>query len=121
MLIKDLSDCDEFVAGDGSLLRQLLHPDKIGVACRYSLCHATVKPGQTTRPHRLRTSEVYYILEGQGLMSIDGELKAVRHGQAIYIPPHSTQYIENTESSDLTFLCIVVPAWHEEDEEIAFL
>lgn len=118
MLVKDLSDCDEFTAGDGCRLRQLLHPDKVNVVCRYSLCHATMKPGQTTRPHRLKTSEVYYILEGQGLMSIDGESQAVRPGQAIYIPPRSTQHIKNTGGSDLEFLCIVDPAWRKEDEEI---
>ncbi|MGD0235637.1 MAG: cupin domain-containing protein [Syntrophorhabdales bacterium] len=118
MLVKDLSDCDEFIAGDGSLLRQLLHPDEVNAVCRYSLCHATVKPGQTTRPHRLKTSEVYYILEGQGLMSVDGESQAVRPGQAIYIPPHSTQHIKNTGESDLEFLCVVDPAWREENEEI---
>ena len=118
MLVKDLNDCAEFVAGDESLLRQLLHPNEADIACRYSLCHATVAPGQTTRPHILRTSEVYYILEGQGVMSIDGESQAVGPGQAIYIPPHSNQYIQNTGSSELTFLCIVDPAWREEDEEI---
>ena len=118
MLVIDLNDCDEFMAGDGSLLRQFLHPDKTQVSCRYSLCHATVKPGQTTKPHRLGTSEVYYILGGQGLMSIDGESQAVRPGYAIYIPPHSTQHIHNTGCSDLTFLCIVDPAWRAEDEEV---
>jgi mannose-6-phosphate isomerase-like protein (cupin superfamily) len=118
MLIKDLKDCEEFLADDGSLLRQLLHPDKSGVLSRYSLCHATVKPGQKTRLHRLRSTEVYYILDGEGLMSIDGESGKVRPGQTIYIPPHSTQCIENTGRSDLIFLCIVDPAWREEDEEV---
>ncbi len=120
MLIRDINNCEEFRASDGSLLRQLLHPEKIDDApFRYSLCHATVRPGQTTRPHRLTTSEVYYILGGQGLMSIDGRSAAVRPGQAICIPPLSTQYIQNTGASDLTFLCIVDPAWREEDEEMA--
>jgi mannose-6-phosphate isomerase-like protein (cupin superfamily) len=118
MLIKDLNHCEEFIGGDDSLLRQLLHPDEADIACGYSLCHATVKPGQATRPHRLKTSEAYYILGGQGLMSIDGKSEAVRPGQAVYIPPYSTQHIQNTGSSDLTFLCIVDPAWREEDEEI---
>jgi mannose-6-phosphate isomerase-like protein (cupin superfamily) len=118
MLIKDLENCDEFIAGDNSVLRQLLHPDTPDITCRYSLAHAAVKPGHTTTPHRLKTSEVYYILEGQGLMSIDGESEAVRPGQAIYIPPRATQHIENTGNSDLKFLCIVDPAWREEDEEV---
>ena len=118
MLVRDLDSCAEFVAGDGSLLRQLLHPGKLDVTCRYSLAHATVKAGRTTTPHRLATSEVYYILQGRGLMRIDGESQPVRPGHAVYIPPRSTQCIENTGDADLVFLCIVDPAWREEDEEI---
>ena len=118
MTLIDLQECAEFVAGDRSLLRQLLHPDKIDVTCRYSLCHAVVKSGQSTTPHRLRTSEVYYILEGEGVMCIDDETAAVRPGMLVYIPPLSTQHIKSTGISDLTFICIVDPAWREEDEEI---
>src|SRR5574337_1432571 len=96
MLIKKLQDCDEFTAGDNSLLRELLHPDKADLSIRYSLAHAVVKPNTSSRPHRLKTSEVYYILEGGGIMHIDGESERVSTGQAVYIPPHSRQYIQNT-------------------------
>ena len=58
MFIKDLYDCEEFAAGDNSILRELLHPDKAHLDIRYSLAHATVKPGQTSRLHKLKTSEV---------------------------------------------------------------
>ena len=51
-------------------------------------------------------------------MSIDGETARVRPGQAIYIPPHAVQFIRNTGSVDLVFLCIVDPAWRVEDEEV---
>ena len=118
MFIKDLQDGEEFIAGDGSLLRELLHPDKADLALSYSLAHAVVKPGQVSKPHKLSTSEVYYILEGKGVMHIDKESANVRPGQAIYIPPHSRQYIHNTGSSELKFLCIVDPAWRRENEEI---
>ena len=63
MFIKDLNDCEEFIAGDNSILRELLHPDKADLSVRYSLAHAIVKPGKTSRSHKLKTSEVYYILE----------------------------------------------------------
>ncbi len=118
MFIKDLLDCEEFIAGDDSLLRELLHPDKTDLAIRYSLAHAVVKPGQISKPHKLKTSEVYYILEGEGIMHINGESKEIKPGQAIYIPPNSRQCIWNTGSSELKFLCIVDPAWRHEDEEI---
>jgi mannose-6-phosphate isomerase-like protein (cupin superfamily)/2'-5' RNA ligase len=113
-----LRDCDEFIAGDGSVLRELLHPDKTNIAIRYSLAHAVVKPGARTKPHRLKTAEVYYIIEGQGRMHIDAEVSEVSENCAVYIPPRSTQSIENTGATGLVFLCLVDPAWRREDEEI---
>jgi mannose-6-phosphate isomerase-like protein (cupin superfamily) len=118
MFIKDLKNCKEFIAGDNSILRELLHPDKADLNLRYSLAHAVVKPGQTTQPHKLKVSEVYYILEGEGLMHIENEEAKVSPGQAIYIPPNSRQFIQNTGDKDLKFLCIVDPAWRVEYEEV---
>lgn len=117
-MIKDLEHCEEFIAGDDTILRELLHPDKADIKLRYSLAHAVVKPGKTSLPHRLKTSEVYYLLEGEGNMYIDNERARVHPGQTIYIPPGATQYIQNTGSSDLKFLCIVDPAWRIHDEEV---
>lgn len=118
MFVRSLSDCEEFVAGDGSLLRELLHPDKMEAETRYSLAHARVAPAEATRPHRLVASEVYYILAGCGRMFIDDESQVVGAGCAVYIPPGATQSIENAGDDDLIFLCIVDPAWREQDEEI---
>jgi mannose-6-phosphate isomerase-like protein (cupin superfamily) len=118
MLIKDLRRCEELVAGDNTVLRELLHPAKEELELRYSLAHAIVRPGRESLPHRLRTSEVYYILAGEGTMFINGESAPVGHGQAVYIPPHAVQYIRNDGDTDLEFLCIVDPAWRSEDEEV---
>ncbi len=118
MLIRHVDDCEEFVAGDDSLLRELLHPDKSDIEIRYSLAHAKVGSGCRTRAHRLKTAEVYYILQGHGKMHIDEEAAPVTAGCAVCIPPRSVQYIENTGADDLVFLCIVDPAWKQTDEEI---
>jgi len=118
VLIRRLNDCEEFVAGDGSLLRELLHPDKQAIALRYSLAQAVVLPGQTCLPHALKTSEVYYILAGEGEMHIDDEVQKVLPGDAVYIPPHARQFIHNSGTEPLVFICIVDPAWRIEDEII---
>jgi len=118
MLIKDLRNCDEILAGDNTALRELLHPEEEDLTLHYSLAHAALKPGKTSLPHRLKTSEVYYILEGEGIMYVDDESAEVRPHQAIYISPNSVQYIQNTGNYDLRFLCIVDPAWRPEDEEV---
>jgi mannose-6-phosphate isomerase-like protein (cupin superfamily) len=118
VFIRDLKQCEEFTAGDNTILRELLHPAKADLKLHYSLAHAVVKPGRASRPHRLKTSEVYYIMEGEGVMYIDDESAPVGPGQAIYIPPNAKQYIRNTGSSDLKFICVVDPAWRKEDEEV---
>lgn len=118
MIIRRLNKCKKFISRDNAILRELLHPAKGDFRFRYSLAHAVVKPGKDTRPHVLKTTEVYYILKGCGLMYVDKEASRVSSGCAVYIPPHSTQHIRNTGKSDLVFLCIVDPAWRKEDEEV---
>ncbi|MFH1011803.1 MAG: cupin domain-containing protein [bacterium] len=118
MFVSSLSKCEEFIAGDKTLLRELLHPAKQPLSIHYSLAHARLAPGQSSLKHRLRTSEVYYILAGQGRMHVEGEARLVKEGDAIYIPPGASQHIENLGPDELTFLCIVEPAWHAEDEMI---
>ncbi len=118
MFVKRLKECREFIAGDDSILREFLHPDKSGLEIRYSLAHAKVHAGRKTQPHRLQTSEVYYIIDGNGVMHVGEEAVKVGPNCAIYIPPRAVQSIENTGNGDLEFLCIVDPAWRPEDEEV---
>ncbi|MCX6676597.1 MAG: cupin domain-containing protein [Methanothrix sp.] len=73
----------------------------------------------TSLPHRLKTSsEVYFILVGEGEMHIDSEKAQVRASQAILIPPGSWQHIRNTGGLNLEFICLVNPSWRAEDEEV---
>ena len=118
MFIRDLKGCEEFMSADEAILKELLHPDKADLKIGYSLAHVVVRPGKATLPHRLKTSEVYYIIEGKGVIFIEGESSGVGPGMAIYIPPGAKQNIQNLGDRDLIFLCMVDPAWKEEDEEI---
>lgn len=118
MLVQRLDACSEFKAGDGTQLRELLHPDKQPIDLRYSLAHAVVSVGQTSTLHALTTSEVYYILNGTGEMHIEDEVQTVMPGDAVYIPPNAKQCIRNSGTDPLVFICIVDPAWRKEDEII---
>lgn len=118
MFVNKLGRCEEFTAGDDTILRELLHPDKENLDIRYSLAHATIKPGKQSYKHKLRTSEVYYILEGSGLMHIAEESMQVVAGDAVYIPPGEVQFIENNGNRELRFICIVDPAWRQKDEQV---
>lgn len=119
MIVKNVRDCEYGRVLDGTLLCELLHPQRESLKMNFSLAHAILKPGEASLPHRLKESvEVYYILEGEGIMHIDDETKKVRMGDAIYIPAKAVQYIENIGDSILSFLCVVSPPWRREDEEL---
>ncbi len=118
MLVRTLEECKIFTAGDRSLLKEILHPDRQNLDIRYSLAWATIDPGQKTLAHTLLHTEVYYIIKGQGRMHIDNEVKAIKASDTIYIPPGAAQFIENTARENLIFLCIVDPAWQPEAERI---
>jgi len=121
IFLKDLKDGAYFQACDQSLLCELLHPDreKVPLKMGFSLAYAIVKPGQSTLVHKLSTSsEIFYILKGEGVVHIEQESVPVRPGQVVYVPPNSKQFIQNTGYLDLTFLCLVSPQWKKEDEEI---
>ena len=121
MIIRDIKDCEYSRVMDETLLCELLHPDRENEDLKMdlSIAHAVLKVGESSLAHRLKNSvEIYYILEGTGIMHIDNESEEVQSGQAIYIPINSKQYIENIGNDELKFLCIVYPKWKEEDEEL---
>jgi mannose-6-phosphate isomerase-like protein (cupin superfamily) len=117
MLVKSLAAGPEITAVDGTILRELLHPDRDAAPIRYSIAHAKLPPQTWSQMHRLRASEVYYILSGRGTMEINGESREVHPGDTICIPPGGRQRIFSHGPSWLEFLCIVDPAWKAEDEE----
>jgi len=119
MFIKDLTRCNYFIAADNTHLCELLHPTRENLNLPYSIAHAILKPSERSRPHRLKTSsEVYFILEGEGEMHVNDEQVHVGPGQMILIPPGHWQHISNTGAIDLKFLCIVNPMWRADDEEM---
>jgi len=111
-------DAVAYETRDGSLIRELMHPDLHGNQAQ-SLAEATLRPGQATRPHRhLMTEEIYYVLGGEGLMTMDTDRQAVCSGDAVLIPPGAWHSIANTGERDLVFLCCCSPAYRHSDTEL---
>jgi mannose-6-phosphate isomerase-like protein (cupin superfamily) len=121
MLVRDVAACPRHRVLDRSLLCELLHPREVPemAGMPLSVAHAIVHPAQSTLPHRLNTAtELYYILSGTGRMHVGTDSVAVHPGQIVLIPQRETQYLENCGTTDLSFLCIVSPAWSVDDEEL---
>jgi mannose-6-phosphate isomerase-like protein (cupin superfamily) len=66
-----------------------------------------VRPGEATTPHDHDEEETFVILSGCGAIHVDGEVQEIEGGDVIYLPRHSTHYVENRSSTQrLDFLSI---------------
>jgi quercetin dioxygenase-like cupin family protein len=64
---------------------------------------ADLVPGGWLGHHRHQPGEIYYILDGEGIITIDGEEHVVTAATAIYIPGNSEHGIRNSGDSLLRF------------------
>jgi len=53
--------------------------------------------------------QIYHVLEGEGVMEIDGKDYVVRKHDVIFLPPGIEHSISNSGLNDLVFLVITTP------------
>jgi len=115
MQIQNLNAQTPFTTADGSTIRSILDLTNAPVA-NQSLAEASLLPcGKTDRHYHKLAEEIYFILEGDGLMEIDGKEQAVGPNDAILIPPSAWHQITNTGTEALRFLCCCAPPYAHED------
>ena len=108
MQVSRLADAEAFTTADGSTIRELWHTDA------QSLAEASLAPGQATQRHYHRASEeIYFVLDGNGRMELDGDERNVAPGDAILIPPGAWHQI--TALEPLRFLCCCAPPYAHGD------
>jgi mannose-6-phosphate isomerase-like protein (cupin superfamily) len=107
-----------FTTKDGSEIRELLAHRNSAIR-NQSLAEARLPVGGSTLEHyHARTEEIYYITAGAGRMRIGNEMRDVRCGDAIAIPPGSRHKIWNTGNEMLKLLCCCAPAYEHGDTVI---
>ena len=115
MTIQAISNQAPFTTKDGSTIRSILDRTNAPVQ-QQSLAEATLQLGQATERHFHKISEeIYFLLEGTGLMEIDGETSSVAPGEAILIPAGAWHQITATSDSPLRFLCCCAPPYSHDD------
>ena len=68
----------------------------------------TLVPGQDSgflHTHKTH-EELYFILRGEGLYQVDGEIFPVGEGSVIRVSPNGKRALKNTGSENLTMLCV---------------
>jgi mannose-6-phosphate isomerase-like protein (cupin superfamily) len=113
--MRNRSNVSSYRTKDGSRVWELFHPGSSPVV-GFSVAEALLGPGQGTRAHRHRMSqEVYYILEGGGVMRLGEDTFNVAPGDAILIPPGRTHSVNNNCAGVLRILCVCCPPYSHDD------
>ncbi|MUL39546.1 cupin [Gloeocapsopsis sp. AAB1 = 1H9] len=75
-----------------------------------TICVEIFDVGGKTPPNRHQMAvEMFFILCGEGRATCDGKTVAIQSGDSVLVPPTGTHMIENTGSTRLYALCIMVP------------
>ncbi len=115
MDIKNLNTVPSFTTKDGSEIRELL-AHRNSVIRNQSLAEARLPAGGATQEHyHPKCEEIYYITHGIGKIRIEGELREVKPGDAIAIPPGQKHKLWNTGKETLQLLCCCAPAYEDSD------
>ena len=115
MDVKNLNEVPPFTTKDGSEIRELL-AHRNSVIRNQSLAEARLPVGGATQEHfHPHTEEIYYITHGVGKIRIEGEVRDVKPGDTIAIPPGQKHKLWNTGTIPLTLLCCCAPAYTHED------
>ena len=118
MEIKNLNEVPAFTTKDGSEIRELLAHRNSGIR-NQSLAEARLPVGGSTQEHfHPRAEEIYFITHGTGRLRLEEELRDVKPGDAIAIPPGLKHKLWNTGAEPLRLLCCCAPAYEHDDTVI---
>lgn len=94
----------------GALSKALVGPDNAGSKL-LDFRISRYAPMAYVQEHVHKVQEqVYYVLEGEGLLTLDDEKHLMRPHDYVYVPPGVRHSFTNTGTHGLVFLVVTTPA-----------
>lgn len=99
----------------GALSKELAGPETTGSA-KVDFRISRYAPMAYVQEHVHQVQEqVYYVLEGEGVLTLDDDKRLMRPNDYVYVPPGVRHSFTNTGLHGLVFLVITTPASDEEE------
>lgn len=101
----------EFPGHFGGALSKLLVGPKNSGSSRLDFRISRYAPGAHVAEHAHKTQEqIYYVLEGEGVLTIDDGKRLMRPHDYVYLPPGVRHSFANTGTDGLVFFVVTTPA-----------
>lgn len=93
---------------------QMLYPWDGVVEPPFGAAWAVLAPGESTKPHQHQENETFFVVRGQGTMTVGEESRVVTPGSVMYHSPFHQHTLTNTsDDEDLMFLTVW---WEDRDQ-----
>lgn len=93
----------------GALSKALVGPVNAGSRrLDFRISHYAPMAYVEEHAHKVQ-EQVYYVLEGEGVLTMDGEAHLMRANDYVYLPPGVRHGLSNTGTTGLVFLVITTP------------
>ena len=93
------------------ILSYLLASPRTSNAEHLTTTLAVIQPGGEQRIHRHRPEQVYFIIEGTGLMTVGGETQPVGPGDCVFIPSGQPHGLKNDGNGTLRYFSAAASAY----------
>lgn len=115
MTIVKRSEVQPFCDDDGAVIRELAAPSNSALQ-RLSVAEIVIKADQgASVHHHNEIEEVYHIVDGSGVMHLDGRAQHVGPGDTVIILPGTRHRLQNTGHNDLLMIVICAPPFSAQD------
>jgi len=113
MIVRNIRDKEvldtTYLAHGGAIAQMIL--DRRTLKEIGFLAIAMLAPGKTIEAHVDPMEEIYFIMTGEGEMTVDNETRHVKPGDATWIPTGSSHALTNSGTEDCVVLVVASPAW----------
>ena len=115
MQVVEKDSVEPTILASGEVIYELIGGGDREEDANHSLAFVELDEGKSTEPHfHEESEETYYVLQGRGEVTVDGEAFQLARGQACLIQPGEVHEITGLEGG-LRFLAVSVPAWTPDD------
>lgn len=113
MIVRNLKDPEvletTYIAHGGAIAQMIL--DRRTLKELGFLAIAQLAPGKAIEAHSDPMEEIYFVVRGEGEMTVDEETRHVGPGDAVWLPTGSLHGLTNSGEEDLVILVSASPAW----------
>lgn len=97
-----------------NIVSYLLVSELTGNSKNLAITLVEMEPGGVQHIHSHEPEQMYYILEGSGIMTVDAEERSIQAGDCIFFPAFAKHGLKNTGGTVLRYLSAASPSFTRE-------